>query len=130
MPFDPLAAAFACLSLSAAASASCFIRLPRPRARRIAFMDQCYSAPPPPRLRRDKAAKKRGPMKRVLATIATVTAVVAATLTAQTPAPQQPSRPTTTPAADPYANNPDAGKTQFPLAAAAGKDSGASQAAP
>ena len=27
--------------------------------------------------------------------------------------------------ADPYANNPDAGKTQFPLAAPAGKDSGA-----
>jgi 2-keto-3-deoxy-L-rhamnonate aldolase RhmA len=29
------------------------------------------------------------------------------------------------PSADPYANNPDAGKTQFPLAAPAGKDSGA-----
>ncbi len=29
------------------------------------------------------------------------------------------------PNADPYANNPDAGKTQFPLAAPAGKDSGA-----
>jgi len=29
------------------------------------------------------------------------------------------------PSADPYANNPDAGKLQFPLAAAAGKDSGA-----
>src|ERR1700751_144838 len=27
--------------------------------------------------------------------------------------------------ADPYANNPDAGKLQFPLAAPAGKDSGA-----
>src|ERR1700674_5023905 len=30
------------------------------------------------------------------------------------------------PTADPYANNPDAGKMQFPLAAPAGKDSGAS----
>ena len=29
------------------------------------------------------------------------------------------------PTADPYANNPDAGKLQFPLAAPAGKDSGA-----
>src|SRR3954451_10128498 len=29
------------------------------------------------------------------------------------------------PSADPYANNPDAGKLQFPLAAPAGKDSGA-----
>ena len=29
------------------------------------------------------------------------------------------------PSADPYANNPDAGKTKFPLAAPAGKDSGA-----
>src|SRR5713101_6137668 len=29
------------------------------------------------------------------------------------------------PNADPYANNPDAGKLQFPLAAPAGKDSGA-----
>src|ERR1700688_2691480 len=32
--------------------------------------------------------------------------------------------------ADPYANNPDAGKTQFPLAAPAGKDSGAITKAP
>src|ERR1700676_3779613 len=34
---------------------------------------------------------------------------------------QNPPRPN----ADPYANNPDAGKLQFPLAAPAGKDSGA-----
>ena len=34
----------------------------------------------------------------------------------------QTPRPST---ADPYANNPDAGRMQFPLAAAAGKDSGA-----
>ena len=36
------------------------------------------------------------------------------------------SRPT----ADPYANNPDAGKLKFPLAAPAGKDSGAISKAP
>ncbi len=40
---------------------------------------------------------------------------------AQTPPP---------PNADPYANNPDAGKLQFPLAAPAGKDSGAIRTAP
>src|ERR1700729_3252087 len=34
------------------------------------------------------------------------------------------------PTADPYANNADAGKTQFPLAAPAGKDSGAITKAP
>jgi 2-keto-3-deoxy-L-rhamnonate aldolase RhmA len=34
------------------------------------------------------------------------------------------------PTADPYANNPDAGKQQFPLAAPAGKDSGAKQTPP
>src|SRR5580704_14996107 len=34
------------------------------------------------------------------------------------------------PSADPYANNPDAGKMQFPLAAPAGKDSGAITKAP
>jgi 2-keto-3-deoxy-L-rhamnonate aldolase RhmA len=45
------------------------------------------------------------------------------------PAPQTPPaqpRPT----ADPYATNPQAGTTQFPLAAPAGKDSGARTAAP
>src|SRR5271169_6509580 len=41
---------------------------------------------------------------------------------AQTPAPAA--------TADPYANNPDAGKLQFPLAAPAGKDSGAITKAP
>jgi 2-keto-3-deoxy-L-rhamnonate aldolase RhmA len=34
------------------------------------------------------------------------------------------------PSADPYANNPDAGKAQFPLAAPAGKDSGAKTTPP
>jgi 2-keto-3-deoxy-L-rhamnonate aldolase RhmA len=37
---------------------------------------------------------------------------------------------TAPPSADPYANNADAGKTQFPLAAPAGKDSGALNTAP
>ena len=40
---------------------------------------------------------------------------------AQRPPAAQPPKPS----ADPYANNPDAGKQQFPLAAPAGKDSGA-----
>src|SRR5215471_19606093 len=38
--------------------------------------------------------------------------------------------PAQPPTADPYANNPDAGKLQFPLAAPAGKDSGAITKAP
>jgi 2-keto-3-deoxy-L-rhamnonate aldolase RhmA len=45
---------------------------------------------------------------------------------AQTPPPAQPPKPT----ADPYANNPDAGKQRFPLAAPAGKDSGAVRVPP
>jgi len=52
---------------------------------------------------------------------------------ANPPVPAQqppPPRPGAAPAADPYANNPDAGKTQFPLAAPAGKDSGAKQTPP
>ena len=44
----------------------------------------------------------------------------------QTPPPGQPPRPN----ADPYANNPDAGKLKFPLAAPAGKDSGAIKTSP
>ena len=47
---------------------------------------------------------------------------------AQAPAPQTP--PQQRPTADPYANNPDAGQQQFPLAAPAGKDSGARTTAP
>ena len=42
---------------------------------------------------------------------------------------QQP-KPAARSTADPYANNADAGKTQFPLAAPAGKDSGAITIAP
>ena len=44
---------------------------------------------------------------------------------AQPPAPQTPA-----PSADPYANNAAPGATQFPLAAPAGKDSGAQMTAP
>jgi 2-keto-3-deoxy-L-rhamnonate aldolase RhmA len=56
----------------------------------------------------------------LLATIV-VTAICLGALAAQTPTP--PSPPPA--AADPYASNPDAGATTFPLAAAAGQDSGA-----
>ena len=38
---------------------------------------------------------------------------------------QVPAGQTPPPTADPYANNPDAGKMQFPLAAPKGKDTGA-----
>src|SRR5215472_2043836 len=51
--------------------------------------------------------------------IAVTAALVAAAALAQAQA------PTPAPNADPYANNPDAGKLQFPLAPPAGKDSGA-----
>ena len=47
---------------------------------------------------------------------------------AQAPQPQRPATPA--PTADPYATNPNPGATNFPLAATAGKDSGAKQAAP
>src|SRR5260370_21868076 len=43
---------------------------------------------------------------------------------------QTPPRQTLPPSADPYASNPDAGKLKFPLAAPAGKDSGAITTAP
>src|SRR5215213_2558404 len=120
MPFEPLAAAFAWLSLSAAMSASCFIRLPRPRARRIAFMDQCYSA-----------RHRAGMMKKVLFGIAITTVALVISTTAKNAPPQQPAAPrNTTPTADPYANNPNAGATTLPLAAPAGRDSGATQTAP
>jgi 2-keto-3-deoxy-L-rhamnonate aldolase RhmA len=48
-------------------------------------------------------------------------------LTAQA---QNPPAPTPRPSADPYANNAQPGQTQFPLAAPAGKDSGAKNSAP
>src|ERR1700733_8598553 len=53
-------------------------------------------------------------MNRRFSVVALAAALTVMQLAAQTPAPT----------ADPYANNPDAGKLQFPLAAPAGKDSG------
>ena len=57
--------------------------------------------------------------RRAFAIAISAAAIVAATY-AQAPTPPKPA-----PTADPYANNPDAGKSKFPLAAPAGKDSGA-----
>ena len=78
-------------------------------------------------------ATVEGMMKRFFFTIA-VAAILATALHAQSAQPQPPApapqRPASTPTADPYANNPNAGSTTFPLAAPAGKDSGAKQAAP
>ncbi len=70
-------------------------------------------------------------MKKLLSAIVIATMPLGIALAAQNPPPQPPApaRPAT-PAADPYANNPEAGKTQFPLAAPAGKDSGAKQTGP
>ena len=61
--------------------------------------------------------------------IAISAAVLALSLDAQTPQQQPPPKPAPA-AADPYANNPNAGASKFPLAAPAGKDSGAKQNAP
>ena len=58
-------------------------------------------------------------------TLAAAMGMVAFQLTGQAPSAQPPK-----PNADPYANNPDAGKQRFPLAAPAGKDSGAIRTAP
>jgi len=65
-------------------------------------------------------------MKYQFALVALTTAAGLATFHAAAQTPQTP-RPST---ADPYANNADAGKTQFPLAAPAGKDSHAITVAP
>ena len=66
-------------------------------------------------------------MKRLFFAVAIVAALGIVTFHAQTPA-QPPARGQgPAPTADPYAKNPDAGKMQFPLAAPAGKDSGAKQ---
>ena len=51
------------------------------------------------------------------------------TLAGQAQNSQAPGRPPA-PNADPYANNPDAGTQKFPLAAPAGKDSGAATTPP
>lgn len=61
-------------------------------------------------------------MNRWIITLAASMAVGIAAAQGPAPAPK--------PNADPYANNPDAGKLRFPLAAPAGKDSGAMKVAP
>jgi 2-keto-3-deoxy-L-rhamnonate aldolase RhmA len=57
-------------------------------------------------------------------------AVAASAARDQNGSPQAPSQPPRAPTADPYAGNPNAGATKFPLAAAAGVDSKASTMAP
>jgi 2-keto-3-deoxy-L-rhamnonate aldolase RhmA len=67
-------------------------------------------------------------MNRLFFTVTLSAAIGIVTLQAQgqNPPPAQPPKPN----ADPYANNPDAGVLKFPLAAPAGKDSGAMRVAP
>src|SRR5688572_21503726 len=67
-------------------------------------------------------------MKHGFFAIAISAAIVAVSTAAQTPQQQPPPKPA--PTADPYANNPNAGASKFPLAAAAGRDSGAKTTAP
>jgi 2-keto-3-deoxy-L-rhamnonate aldolase RhmA len=73
-------------------------------------------------------------MTRLFATLSSVAALstaLAVVSLAQNPAPTQPSNQPPKPAtADPYANNPDAGASKFPLAAKPGVDSGALTTAP
>src|SRR3954468_16449725 len=69
-------------------------------------------------------------MNRAVFAIAVSTAVLVASTAAQNPPPQQPPPRPAAPVADPYATNPNAGTTTFPLAAPAGKDSGAKQNGP
>src|SRR5437879_3594616 len=68
---------------------------------------------------------KEDRVKHLLSAAALAAALGIATFLAQ--GQNAPARKGQTPApsADPYANNPDAGKLQFPLAAPAGKDSNA-----
>ncbi len=65
-------------------------------------------------------------MRRLVVTAAACLALASVTLSTRAQDPQKPA-PTT---ADPYANNAAPGATQFPLAAPAGKDSGAKQTPP
>ena len=67
-------------------------------------------------------------MRRASFAIAISAAALVTALNAQTPQQQPPPKPA--PTADPYANNPNAGASKFPLAAPAGRDSGAKQTAP
>ncbi|MCU1382706.1 MAG: hypothetical protein JWL71_1403, partial [Acidobacteria bacterium] len=64
-------------------------------------------------------------MRNILAAAAVCACVGIVVFAGQTAAPQTPA-----PSADPYANNAAPGATQFPLAAPAGKDSGARTTAP
>ena len=70
----------------------------------------------------------------ILATVACGVLGIAAFAAQQPAQPAQPAPPPRqaqpTPSADPYANNPNPGATQFPLAAPAGKDSSARTTAP
>jgi 2-keto-3-deoxy-L-rhamnonate aldolase RhmA len=66
-----------------------------------------------------------GDVKHLLVAAVVFAALAIGALTAQQTAPAQPK-----PSADPYINNPAAGTTQFPLAAPAGTDSNAKNAAP
>src|SRR5688572_20989616 len=74
----------------------------------------------------DAKPASRGPR---LAIAISAAAIVVAT-SAQTAQPQAPTPPKPAPTADPYATNPDAGAAKFPLAAPAGRDSGAKQTPP
>ena len=56
-------------------------------------------------------------LKHLSAFVAVVLAVTALTVTAQNPPPRPVPPQTPAPSADPYAANPNAGATQFPLAA-------------
>jgi 2-keto-3-deoxy-L-rhamnonate aldolase RhmA len=70
-------------------------------------------------------------MRSLALTAALAAALVVAAVARQAQPPQQQPQPQQRPAqADPYATNPDAGTSKFPLAAPAGKDSGARQTAP
>ena len=66
-------------------------------------------------------------MRRLVVTAAACLALASVTLSTRA---QDPQKPAPAPAADPYANNAAPGTTQFPLAAPAGKDSGARKARP
>ena len=70
-------------------------------------------------------------MKKGFLAIGMFAALLLVNARAQTPQPQQPPpKPAPAPNADPYANNPNPGAAKFPLAAPAGKDSGAIKTPP
>ncbi len=69
-------------------------------------------------------------MKRLLVAASAGAALALTIVTARTQAPQPPPSQTPAPTVDPYANNAAPGTTAFPLAAPAGRDSGARTSAP